>query len=152
MRTAEGEVATELILQVFRTNGLLLAAGDRLALPDRLTSARWQVLGAVALAQHALTVPQIARRMGLSRQSVHLTVRRLRGDGLLELAPNADHGRSPLVCLTEAGRAQYASVDRRQIEWVNQLAAGLQVPELTAAAHVLSELSERLEAGIDVGE
>jgi DNA-binding IclR family transcriptional regulator len=36
-----------------------------------------QVLGAIALAQRPLTVPQIARRMGLTRQSVHTTVHRL---------------------------------------------------------------------------
>ena len=76
-RTSEGETATEVVLATFRANGLLLAAGDELAGTQGLTSARWQVLGAITLADMPLSVPHIARRMGLTRQSVHVTVNRL---------------------------------------------------------------------------
>ena len=48
-RTPTGEAATELILSAFRANGLLLDAGDLLSAAEGLTSARWQVLGAIAL-------------------------------------------------------------------------------------------------------
>jgi DNA-binding MarR family transcriptional regulator len=146
-RTPEGEKATEAILSTFRANGLLLAAGDLLAAEHGLTSARWQVLGAIALAQRPLTVPQIARRMGLTRQSVHTTVNRLLADGLVELVPNADHRRSQLVRLTELGEARYAALDGKQAAWVNELAAGLRLSELETTARVLGELSARLEAG-----
>ena len=40
---------TDLILETFRLNGALLAAGDRLLANPSLTSARWQVLRAVGL-------------------------------------------------------------------------------------------------------
>ena len=145
-RTLDGEAATRLILSTFRANGLLLDAGELLSAVEGLTSARWQVLGAIALAERPLTVPQIARRMGLTRQSVHATVTRLVRDGLLELAPNADHRRSQLVCLTEAGRATYAALDERQAAWVNGLADGLGHANLETAAHVLDQLCRRLEA------
>jgi DNA-binding MarR family transcriptional regulator len=72
-RSPEGWTAPQVILSIFRANGLVLGAGDLLTADDGLTSARWQVLGAVALAERPLTVPQIARRMGLTRQSVHAT-------------------------------------------------------------------------------
>jgi DNA-binding MarR family transcriptional regulator len=147
VRTPEGEKATELILSTFRANGLLLAAGDRLTAEHGLTSARWQVLGAIALAQRPLTVPQIARRMGLARQSVHTTVNRLLADGFAELVPNADHRRSQLVRLTELGQARYGALDEKQAVWVNELAAGLPRSELETAARVLGELCTRLEAG-----
>ena len=146
-RTAAGEVATEVILSTFRANGLLLGAGDVLAAEDGLTSARWQVLGAIALGDRPLTVPQIARRMGLTRQSVHATVRRLVADGLVELAANADHRRSQLVQLTEAGRAKYSDIDARQAGWVNGLASGIGHTDLETAARVLGELCSRLEGG-----
>ncbi|MGQ0671067.1 MAG: MarR family winged helix-turn-helix transcriptional regulator [Actinomycetota bacterium] len=144
-RTPTGETATEVILSTFRANGLLQAAGDQLAAEHDLTSARWQVLG--ALAQRPLTVPQIARRMGLTRQTVHTTVHRLLADGLVELAPNSDHRRSQLVCLTEHGGATYQAIDQKQAAWVNQLAAGLRRAELETTARVLGELCTRLEAG-----
>jgi DNA-binding MarR family transcriptional regulator len=143
--TTEGQLATEVILSAFRANGLLLAAGDELTAPAGLTSARWQVLGALALAERPLTVPQIARRMGLTRQSVHATVGRLVAAGLVELAPNADHRRSQLVAMTPAGREAYQTLDRRQVVWVNELAHGLQRDELESAARVLQALCRRLE-------
>src|ERR671910_2007169 len=110
-RTPTGEIATRLILSTFRANGLLLGAGDLLGADLGLTSARWQVLGAVVLAERPLTVPQIARRMGLTRQSVHATVRRLVREDLLEFAPNQDHRRSALVGLTKRGVATYPTID-----------------------------------------
>jgi DNA-binding MarR family transcriptional regulator len=145
-RTPEGQATTQVILSTFRANGLLLAAGDLLAADEGLTSARWQVLGAIALAQRPLTVPQIARRMGLTRQSVHATVGRLVRDGLLELAPNADHRRSPLVCLTKPGSTTYAATDRRQAAWANRLAGGISRKDLETTARVLDALCRRLEA------
>ena len=61
---------TELILEVFRLNGLLLEAGDRITQPVGLSSARWQVLGVV---EHEPTpVAHVARIMGLTRQSVYI--------------------------------------------------------------------------------
>jgi DNA-binding MarR family transcriptional regulator len=146
-RTPEGEAATRVILSSFRATGRLLAAGDLLAADDGLTSTRWQVLGAITLAGRALTVPQIARRMGLTRQSVHATVKRLVRDGLLELTPNEDHRRSRLVGLTELGTSTYSAIDRRQVGWVNRLADGIGRSDLETAARVLDELSSRLEAG-----
>jgi DNA-binding MarR family transcriptional regulator len=145
-RSPVGAAATELILSVFRANGLLITSGDQLSAGEDLTSARWQVLGAIALAERPLTVPQIARRMGLTRQSVHATVKRLIEDGLVELLPNTDHRRSRLVRLTDLGERRYAAIDSRQIGWVNRLAQGLGRSELETAARVLQELSARLEA------
>ena len=144
-RTPTGEAATELILSAFRANGLLLDAGDLLGADEGLTSARWQVLGAIALAERPLTVPQIARRMGLTRQSVHATVNRLVRDGFLELGPNADHRRSPLVGLTKQGTAKYEALDAKQVTWINRLARGIARSDIETAVRVLDELSRRLE-------
>src|SRR5919109_2455052 len=102
-RTPQGDAATDVVLRTFRANGLFLAAGDRLAAEEGLSSARWQVLGAIALARRPLTVPQIARRMGLTRQSVQASVNRLLGEALVEADENPDHSRSPLIHLTEVG-------------------------------------------------
>lgn len=142
-RTVEGEVATEVILSTFRASGLLLAAGDELTAEFDLTSARWQVLGAIT--DQPLTVPQIARRMGLTRQSVHATVHRLVNDRMVELVSNADHRRSQLVQLTDVGRTTLTAIGRKQAQWVNQLSAGLTRAELATAARVLGELCQRLE-------
>jgi DNA-binding MarR family transcriptional regulator len=145
-RTTEGDAATDVVLRTFRANGTFLAAGDRLAASEGLTAARWQVIGAVALAQRALTVPQIARRMGLTRQSVQASVNRLLAEGLLEADGNPDHRRSPLIRLTDRGRDTYVRLQSRQARWINELSAGLDVSELATTARVLEELNRRLDA------
>ncbi|MGH8931406.1 MAG: MarR family winged helix-turn-helix transcriptional regulator [Egibacteraceae bacterium] len=145
-QTAQAEALTQVILLVFQAKGLLLTAGDALASQEELTSARWQVLGAITLAQAPLTVPQIARRMGLTPQSVHATVKRLAADGLVTLLPNADHRRSRLIRLTERGATRYSALAARQVEWSNRLAEGMELADLETAAHTLSQLCERLES------
>jgi DNA-binding MarR family transcriptional regulator len=107
------------------------------------------VLGAIDGAGRPLTVPQIARQMGLTRQSVHATVKRLIADGLVELEPNVDHRRSQLVRMTELGERRYAAIDRRQIEWVNRLARGIDRAELETTRRVLEELGARLRVEVE---
>ena len=162
--TAEGSAATGVVLSTFRANGLFLAAGDLLAAMlqhapgERAFFQRYphhvvvrQVMGAVALAGRPLTVPQVARRMGLTRQSVQASVNRLLGDGLVQTNSNPDHRRSPLIRLTELGSESYAAVQRRQVGWINELAAGLGVSELSTTARVLQELGDRLDASARSG-
>src|SRR5690349_11983762 len=97
-RDAGGELITALIDEVFQLNGKLLRAGDALSGEFGLTSARWQVLGAIG--PDSATAAQIARRRGLRRQSVQEVVTRLRADGLVDVRPNPADRRAPLISLT----------------------------------------------------
>ncbi len=136
-------LVSELMLETFRLNGALLSAGDTLVADLGLTSARWQVIGAVALEERALTVSQIARRMGLSRQAVQRVVNDLVRNGLAALKNNPDHRRAPLIALTAMGEAAYAEADRRQRTWGSGLAEGLDPATLKAALTLLRELRAR---------
>lgn len=142
--SATGSHLTDLILETFRLNGALLTAGDVLVEDLGLTSARWQVLGALGLADKPMTVAQIGRRMGISRQAVQRLVNEMVADGLLVLQDNPEHKRSRLVALTNTGRRAYADADSRQIAWVNELGAGLKASDIGNAAAVLKTLHERL--------
>ena len=142
-RTAEAGTLTALILETFRLNGRLLAAGDRLTRPDGQSSARWQVLG--ALAAGPLTVADVARRMGLTRQSVQRTADLLAQGGLLAFTDNPRHRRAKLVTLTARGRSVLAGIDRRQVVWSNRLAAGLPLRDLRTARRVLEAVGRRLD-------
>ncbi|MET7339205.1 MarR family winged helix-turn-helix transcriptional regulator [Nonomuraea sp. NPDC005650] len=143
--TRAGTAATQVILATFRANGAFQAVGDELTSDLPLTTAQWQVMGPIVAGGRPLTVAQIARRMGLTRQSVHALVRRLVDQGLVEFAPNADHRRSPLVQLTDAGSAAYSILDRRQVEWANRLGARIPESDLETAERVLITLCQQLE-------
>ncbi|AWK85562.1 MarR family winged helix-turn-helix transcriptional regulator [Azospirillum thermophilum] len=134
---------TELVLEVFRLNGRLLLAGDRLSAPVGLTSARWQILG--ALADGPATVAQIARSMGLTRQSVQRLADVLSGEGITAFIPNPHHKRSSLVTLTAKGQDMLDRVTALQREWAEQTSAGLSGRMLADAADLLKILRQRLE-------
>src|SRR5450631_744716 len=98
---------TELVLEVFRLNGEILASGDELVGDIGLTSARWQVLGAIALAPNPLPVAHLARNMGMARQSVQRLVDDMKAEGLVDHALNQHHRRAKLVVLTEKGEIAF---------------------------------------------
>ena len=139
-----GEAATDLILNLFRVNNLLLAAGDRLVDGLGLTSARWQVLGAIAYADRPQPVAWLARDMGGNRQNVQRIVNDLKEGGLVTSAPNPHHRRAQLVGLTDKGKHTFAAAMRLQGPWVSSLAQGLAVKEVETAHRVLSTLRQRL--------
>ena len=140
-----GAALTELILETFRLNGRLLAAGDALVRDLGLTSARWQVLGAVAMSPVPLPVSHIARNMGVSRQGVQRLANELEEGRILQFAPNPHHQRAKLVVLTERGRALYDAAMSRQRPWARALAKGLTAQDIGAAAELLRLLRYRLE-------
>jgi DNA-binding MarR family transcriptional regulator len=140
------ELVTGVILEVFRLNGLLLGEGDRLVADLGLTSARWQVLGAVALAPAPMPVAWIARNMGLTRQAVQRIVNELSEEGVLAFAENPHHRRAKLVVLTNRGAKLYRAVEARRAPWAKALAEGRSSRALTAALITLRELRQSLES------
>lgn len=146
------DALTRLVLAIFRANGRLLAAGDELVAPIGLSSARYQVLGAVALAGGPLTVPHIARNMGLTRQGVQKQVDLLVTEELLARLPNPDHRRSPLVSLTAAGRRAYARADTRWRKLAQRLTAPFPHTALSQAGELIEALADSLAETISGGE
>ena len=143
--SAAGDALTALILETFRLNGRLLTSGDRLIAPLGLTSARWQVLGAIHYAEAPQPVSWLARSMGLNRQGVQRVVNELEIEGLLAFRPNPNHRRAHLVVLTRKGKSAYAAAERRQIPWVNNLAKNLTTAEINRALRLMVAVRQHLE-------
>ena len=135
-----------LTLEIFRLNGALIALGDAVAAPVGLTSARWQVMGAIAEARGELPVSSLARNMGLVRQSVQRIVDELTTLGLLRLAPNPHHRRAKLVQLTDRGAALFEEVNTRWLTFADVLLASIGLDEAERGAAFLRLMRERVEA------
>jgi DNA-binding MarR family transcriptional regulator len=136
---------TDLVLEIFRLNGLLVASGDALVAEIGLTSARWQVVGAVGLQQGRAPVAHIANAMGLTRQSVQRIANELEKEGIVEFHQNPHHKRAKLVTLSAKGQALNDAAMRLQKPWASALAAGIDRPALQTALAVLAQLRARLE-------
>jgi DNA-binding MarR family transcriptional regulator len=134
---------TRLVLLVFRLNGLLLDAGDRMAAPAGQTSARWQVMGVID--HEPLTVSQIARTMGLRRQSVQRTADLLAADGIAEFRDNPADRRAKLLALTPSGSRALRVIERAQFEWAREHGEAIGRKRLESAAEALEETIARLQ-------
>ncbi|GAA6189198.1 MarR family winged helix-turn-helix transcriptional regulator [Litorivita sp. NS0012-18] len=143
--STQAAAMTRLILEVFRLNGALLAASDALVADIGLTSARWQVMGGIALKPDPRPVAWIADDMGLSRQAVQRIVNDLQKAGLVELRPNPHHARAKLVALTETGAQVLDQAAQRQVIWAEALVQGLAEGQITAAADLTAAIADRLQ-------
>ena len=133
-RTRAADALTHLIIDVFRLNALLVMAGDRMVARLGLTSARWQVLGAVVDAERAQPVAWLARDMGGNRQNVQRIVNDLQKMGLVTLEVNPHHRRASLVVLTDKGRRTFDEASSVHAPWANALSEGLAIISTVIAA------------------
>ncbi|NMM27991.1 MAG: winged helix-turn-helix transcriptional regulator [Glaciimonas sp.] len=136
------------MLMVFRLNGRLLEQGDQLVEPFNLTSARWQVLGAAALAGKPLSAPQIAEAMGITRQGAQKQLNKLEEDGFFEQSINPRHQRSPLYVLTELGNRTFAKAMALEAVWANGLVMDLPLLDLKNTLQTLITVYERLDSPV----
>ena len=147
--TPNGEALSRFILAIFKLNGRLNRTGDAMSRDLSLTSARWQVLGAIG--ERPKTVAQIARHYELTRQGVLWVVQAMLKDGLVELIHNPDHRRAKLVQQTATGRTLYREISRRQRRWASELAASLDIATLEGGIALLEQLGNMLMPGDEEG-
>ena len=143
---AKPEDLTGLLLTMFRANNLTLAWGDRLVAPLGLTSARWQILGAIVQAERPQPVAWLARDLGANRQNVQRIVNDLARERLVSFEANPHHKRAQLVVLTAKGQETYAASLRLYDPMAAALVDGMGAEDIEAAQRVLSTLRDKLEA------
>jgi DNA-binding MarR family transcriptional regulator len=133
---------SELVVHVFRLNGLLIASGDAMAEPSGQTSARWRVLAAID--KQPLSVAQIARAWWLTRQSVQRVADVLVQDGLVTYENNPNHRRAKLVRITPRGLTVLREIRRRQSGWAEALGDRIGERDLREANATLARVLEAL--------
>ncbi|MDP6734356.1 MAG: MarR family transcriptional regulator [Gammaproteobacteria bacterium] len=138
------DAIVELISQSFRLNSRLQATADRMARDAGLTGTRWQVLNAVAQATRPATISDIARWMGLARQSVQQVANALAEDKLIAYQPNPKHRRAPLVVVTKKAAKLLEQLDDQRYAWARAVATTLPVADIKVANEVLRAVREKL--------
>jgi len=138
------DAIVELISQNFRLNSRLQSTADRMARDIGLTGARWQILDAVAQATRPATISDIARWMGLARQSVQQVANALAEDGLIAYEPNPKHQRAPLVVVTKKAAKLLKNLDERRLAWARTVATTLPVADIKVASETLRAVREAL--------
>jgi len=132
----------DVLLALFQLHGQVLQAADAMSDEFDLTGARWQVMKVVA--RQPMTASQIARRLGLQRQSVQRTVDSVREQGLVEVQPNVDHLRAGLIAPSDEGKRILAALEQRQQAWLGRCLRGLTRAELEKLGRSLADLAARV--------
>ncbi|MBI1202079.1 MAG: MarR family transcriptional regulator [Rhodopseudomonas sp.] len=99
-----------IVADIYELAGALRARGETVAATVGQTQARWQVMSAASGGRH--TVPQIARRLGVSRQNVQRIADLLVAEGSATFETNPDHRGSPYLVLSKDGSAALARITR----------------------------------------
>lgn len=141
-RTPAGDAFSGFVVRVLRLGALLGTVGDALAKPAGQTSARWQVLAAVE--REPATVAQVARLLGLARQSVQRVADVLEKDGLAAYEENPVDLRADLLILTARGQSALATIQEAQRIWADDLGARIGKNRLQKATEVLDRVSAEL--------
>jgi DNA-binding MarR family transcriptional regulator len=141
--TPEQEMLSGVAKTTFRLNGQFLALGEELATPVGLTAAWWQVLGTVLNRPHS--VADIAREVGVTRQSVQRVADLLVDRGLAEYRPNPAHRRAKLLQPTDQGRAAVRRIAPSHAAFARLLTQELGYVELRRILNDLGRLSNALD-------
>ncbi len=142
--TREQELLSALAKTAFRLNGQFLAIGEKLARPAGLTAAWWLVLSTVL--DRPLTVAEVAREIGVTRQSVQRIADVLVDRGLAEYRPNPAHRRANLLTSAPAGRAAIRRIAPEHALFARRLAAEHTAKGLERALDAATRLSNSLTA------
>lgn len=141
---AKPSVVSELLSEVLRLSGRLAVSGDVLFADLGLSTARWQVLDALAAAKGA-TASDLARTLGVSRQAVQRIVNEMKAAGLVFTTANPRHRRAPLIQLTGDGARAHDLAAERQRAWAEGLGGDLPGAKVTRMTERLRRIRRRLE-------
>lgn len=144
--TNRGDLFTQLTLEIFKVSGLLTNEGDKMTKEYGLTASRWKILGAISFSSTSLTVPQIGRAMGQSRQAVQRLADVMVKDGLLQTTTNPNHKRAKYLELTDKGKDVYEAMFEKQVPWAEDCAEGIEEQALENALDMIRMVTAKLES------
>lgn len=138
--TSAADLFSLLTIEIFRTHVSLVSLGDSLIQDIGLTTALWQVLHIVD--QEPLPVAEIARRLGITRQSVLRTVNTLKKKGFIALRDNPQHQRAKLVDPLNEGKKRLEIARTRQRDWVSKQALHMTARQLQEGITLLQSMQQ----------
>lgn len=108
-----------LVYYIRQANGMLTQLEQELLAPFGISRAQWDILNTIG--EEPLTVSQIARALGLTRQSVQRSTNSLFKGHFVELLVNPEHKTAPLVGLSRQGLTILKEVNAARSSWFGGL-------------------------------
>jgi DNA-binding MarR family transcriptional regulator len=144
-KTPASNALTDLIRTVLRMNATVQKSGTRLMRGTGITNARWQMLSELCAFEKRVTVSELARHMGLTRQAIQRLADDMAKDGLVEFVENHGDARAMHLLVTEAGRATYDEAVEREWQWANAIAEDFDAEQITRAVTLLEAITQKIQ-------
>jgi len=145
------ELANRMFFRLYQCANMLHKTGTRAVEDEGLTTQRWAVLGALSRPEtsEGMPVGDLARYLGVSRQSLAGVVSRLENDGLIMGEPDPSDGRTRRLRLTDHGHLVWNEQALPRIRtFYDEAVTGLSVEDMSHALHYLVRLLHNM-ASID---
>ncbi len=130
---------------LIRMGSRLLDIGESMLAESKLTVSRSRVLGVVLDSPEPLSISDVARQLGLSRQAVLVLARKMETDRLIDCLPDPNGGRSVLLRATKAGRDEHVSANASQIKYFESLSDVLDKEQLGSTLPILQKLAQHID-------
>lgn len=134
------ELANRMFFRLYQCANMLHKTGTRAVEGEGLTTQRWAVLGALSRPEtsEGMAVGDLARYLGVSRQSLAGVVSRLEHDDLIIGEPDPSDGRTRRLRLTDHGHLVWNEQALPRIRtFYDEAVAGLSVEDMSHALHYL---------------
>ena len=110
-----------------------------------ITNARWQTLSELSALEKPVTVSELARHMGLTRQAIQRLADDMASDGLVKFVENPGDARAMHLLLTKAGRAMYHEALEREWQWTNAIAEDFDAEQIARAVALLEAITKKMQ-------
>jgi DNA-binding MarR family transcriptional regulator len=144
-KTPASNALTDLIRTVLRMNATVQKSGTRLMRGTGITNARWQMLSELCALEKRVTVSELSRYMGLTRQAIQRLADDMANDGLVEFAANPGDARAMHLLLTKAGRATYDEALEREWQWTNAIAEDFDAEQINHVVALLEAITQKMQ-------
>ena len=134
---------------IIRINGAFLEVAEMICSDDELiTVPIWRVIAVIRL--RPMTVSDVAKYLGIKRQSVQSTVNQMKTKGLISFRKNPNHKTSPLVVLTKKGNDKVDDIFKYQKKLTEVFIDGIEITmkEVVSSREFLRALRENSEKNI----
>jgi DNA-binding MarR family transcriptional regulator len=145
------DLVNAIAMETYGVGAAFRRHGNILAKKAGQTQPRWQVLRAAS--EGMLSVPQIARRLGVTRQHVQRIADALVAESLACYVVNPDHKTSSRLALTGKGRKSLEAIADNGAEYCRMLASrlhGFDLGYLLASLKTLSAALSSLDGERDL--
>ena len=138
-----GRTLHELFKEVFALHAALASFMDKAHELSGLTTPQRKIMNTISL-QGAVTVPDIATQLGVSRQFVQTVCNKLVSCGYIEFQENPRHKRSRLASLTQAGYTGLKSAQEKENEFIGQAMTDIDYVKAEEAKNLLEAIRNNL--------